>query len=125
LQIHTGSFESILAGGVAFATPNSPGDQVTPGSVFEMHAEGKDEWLAWSPMIWRGPPGKAPPEAKQHDDKKESAIARFFHHDKKDEEDSKQAGEPEKDVNQESAGEEKRHSFFHDLFHRKDKKDSD
>jgi hypothetical protein len=52
---------------------------------------------------------------------KESRIARFFHHKGKDEEASKKAGEPSKDSNQEAAHEEKRHGFFHNLFHKKDK----
>ncbi len=122
LEIHTGSIASILAGGIAFATPNSPGYEVKPGSVFQMHAEVKDKWLEWSPMIWRGPPGEAPPEATQKSgDGKGSRIARFFHHKKKDEVESQKAGEPNKDSSQEGAHEEKRHGFFHKLFHKKDK----
>ena len=122
LEIHTGSIESILAGGIAFATPNSPGHEVKAGSVFQMHDEVKDKWLEWSPMIWRGPPGEAPPEATQKvGDGKESRIARFFHHKKKDEVESQKAGEPNKDPSQEGAHEEKRHGFFHHLFHKKDK----
>ena len=122
LEIHTGSIASILAGGIAFATPNSPGHEVKPGSVFQMHDEVKDKWLEWSPMIWRGPPGEAPPEATQKSaDGKGSRITRFFHHKKKDEVESQKAGEPDKDSSQEGAHEEKRHGFFHKLFHKKDK----
>lgn len=122
VEIHTGSIASILAGGIAFATPDSPGHKVKAGSVFQMHDEEKDAWLKWSPMIWRGPPGEAPPEAAEKKDSGgESRIARFFHHKGKDEEASKKAGEPSKDSTQEGAHEEKRHGFFHDLFHKKDK----
>jgi hypothetical protein len=122
LEIHTGSIASILAGGIAFATPNSPGHEVKPGSVFQMHEEVKDKWLEWSPMIWRGPPGEAPPEATQKSaGGKGSRIARFFHHKNKDEVESQKAGEPNKDSSQEGAHEEKRHGFFHHLFHKKDK----
>ncbi len=81
LEIHTGSMASILAGGIAFATPSAPGPPVKPGSVFRMHDEVKDEWLDWSPMIWRGPPGEAPAEADSGaGGKKQGPIARFFHH---------------------------------------------
>jgi hypothetical protein len=122
LEVHTGSIASILAGGVAFATPDSPGHEVKPGSVFRMHDEVKDAWLEWSPLIWRGPPpGEAPPAAAGK--KKEGAasrIARFFHHENKDEGEAEKAGEPTKDSSQEGAHEEKRHGFFHDLFHKKD-----
>ena len=122
LEVHTGSIASILAGGIAFATPNSPGHKVKAGSVFQMHGEVKDKWLEWSPLIWRGPPGEAPPEAAEKKGSGgESRIARFFHHKSKDEEASKKAGEPSKDSTQEAAHEEKRHGFFHDLFHKKDK----
>ena len=68
------------------------------------------------------PPGEAPPEdAEKKDSGGESRIARFFHHKGKDEEASKKAGEPSKDSTQEAAHEKKRHGFFHNLFHKKDK----
>ena len=122
LEVHTGSLASILTGGIAFATPNSAGHPVKAGSVFKMHDEVKDAWLDWSPMIWRGPPGEAPPEATTKSDSGgESRIAKFFHHGNKDEQESKKAGEPSKDASQEAAHEEKRHGFFHDLFHKKEK----
>jgi len=124
LEIHAESLAAILAGGVAFATPNSPGHAVKAGSVFQMHSEVKDDWLEWSPLIWRGPPGGAPPEAAENKsgDSKESGIARFFHHKDKNEEASQKAGEPNKGPSQEGAQEKKRHGFFHDFFHR-DQKD--
>lgn len=122
LEIHTGSIASILAGGIGFATPNSPGHEVKPGSVFQMHDEVKDAWLEWSPLIWRGAPGEAPPEANQKSaEGKGSRIAHFFHHKNKDEAESQKAGEPNKDSTQNGAHEEKRHGFFHNLFHKKDK----
>jgi paraquat-inducible protein B len=119
LEIHAESLAAILSGGVAFATPNSPGHSVKAGSVFQMHSEVKDDWLEWSPLIWRGPAGKAPPEAAENKsgDDKESRIARFFHHKDKNEEESQTAGEPNKDPSQEAAHEKKRHGFFHRLFH--------
>ena len=122
LEVHTGSIASILAGGIAFATPSSPGHPVKAGSVFQMHDEVKDAWLEWSPLIWRGAPGDAPPEAAQGSDGGgESRLARFFHHKKKNEDESKKSGEQSKDSSQEAAHEEKRHGFFHSLFHKEDK----
>ena len=93
-----------------------------------MHDEVKDAWLEWSPMIWRGPPGKAPSKGVQKEAQKgESRLARFFHHEDKDEGEAEEDAEPNKDANQEAAHEEKRHGFFHDLFHKDhaDKKTDD
>ena len=54
VTIHAESLESILRGGVAFATPDSPGPRARSGSVFELQAKGSDEWRNWSPRIWLG-----------------------------------------------------------------------
>ncbi len=61
LDIQTESLESIMAGGVAFATPDEPGARVKPGTIFPLHPEAKDDWKHWSPAIWidGGPSGKA------------------------------------------------------------------
>ena len=48
-------------------------------------------------------------------------IASFFHHRRKDEAESQKAGEPNKDSSQDGAQGEKRHGFFHNLFHKQDK----
>lgn len=117
LQIHTESLASILAGGIAFATPDSPAHPVKAGSVFQLHPEVKDEWLAWSPLIWRGPPGEAPAAAAPKSKSRgKRASARFFHHKNKNQEESERASEPKKDPSQEGAREEKRHGFFSGLF---------
>ncbi len=71
LDIDTGSLESILAGGVALATPDEAGAPATSGTIFPLHASPEDEWTTWSPTIWRGPK-PAPNETEKH------AIAR--HH---------------------------------------------
>ncbi len=116
LEVHTESVGSILRGGVAFATPDPPGDRVKAGSVFLLHEDVKDEWLAWKPLLWRGPPGEAPVEAAKKSSG-ESRLARFFHYGGKDEKAAKQDEEPSKDATQASAVEAKRHDFFHRLFH--------
>ena len=56
LDIQTESLESILAGGVAFATPDEPGAPVEPGVTFLLHPEPEDDWKEWSPTIWMGKP---------------------------------------------------------------------
>lgn len=52
-KIKTESLESILAGGIAFATPdnglNLP--RARSGEVFSLNGELKEEWLAWKPRI--------------------------------------------------------------------------
>lgn len=80
-----------------------------------------DKWLAWSPLIWRGPPGEAPPESTQKTATGDgSALARCFHHENKDEAAAKREAEPSKDSSQQGEPDEKRHGFFHDLFHKQD-----
>lgn len=53
VKIHTESLESLLAGGIAFATPNNPdmGDSVPPGAIFDLAAEADSSWTEWSPTI--------------------------------------------------------------------------
>lgn len=64
VTIHAESLESILRGGVAFATPDSPGPRARSGSVFELQAKGSDEWRKWSPRIWIGGKRDSSPTAK-------------------------------------------------------------
>ncbi len=53
VDINTESLESIVAGGIAFATPE--GDQmgrpVKAGHHFKLYEEADDEWLDWAPAI--------------------------------------------------------------------------
>ncbi len=52
-QIHTDSFESLLSGGVAFATPDNDqmGGNPYPGTKFILHEDPQKEWLTWLPKI--------------------------------------------------------------------------
>ena len=52
-KIRTESLESILAGGIAFATPDNGNDlpSARQGESFRLHSEAKPEWLAWAPRI--------------------------------------------------------------------------
>lgn len=58
VKVRTESFETLLAGGVAFATPNNAemGAPAKPGQTFALFDESNDEWLDWAPKI---PLGKA------------------------------------------------------------------
>jgi len=51
LHVHMASLESVLLGGVAFATPNEPGAPADPGAVFKLADEAKDAWHKWAPVI--------------------------------------------------------------------------
>ena len=53
VKIDTESLETILDGGIAFATPENPdmGDNAAQGMSFELHDAYKQEWLHWSPKI--------------------------------------------------------------------------
>jgi paraquat-inducible protein B len=108
LHIHAESLESLLAGGIAFATPDSPGDRVKSGSVFLLQPEVKDDWLEWSPQISRGPAQKQAGSAQEADGKEHHEVAKFFHHEKKSEDDVAGEEQPKDD---------KKHGFFHKIFH--------
>lgn len=58
VKVRTESFETILAGGVAFATPNNAdmGSPAKPGQTFALFDESNEDWLDWAPKI---PLGKA------------------------------------------------------------------
>lgn len=51
VKIRTQSIEAIMAGGVAFATPDRPGAAVAAGARFTLHPEPRDDWLEWSPSL--------------------------------------------------------------------------
>jgi paraquat-inducible protein B len=52
-RIKTESLESILAGGISFATPNNDemGEQAQEGDEFMLFADRDDKWLTWQPKI--------------------------------------------------------------------------
>ncbi|RLT97003.1 PqiB family protein [Ketobacter sp.] len=52
-SIKTESLESILAGGISFATPETQQstEPVASGQAFTLHSEAKEEWLQWRPKI--------------------------------------------------------------------------
>jgi paraquat-inducible protein B len=57
LELDTESLESVLAGGIAFATPDNEdmGDAVEQEAAFELHDKYRNSWLSWQPKIPLGP----------------------------------------------------------------------
>jgi paraquat-inducible protein B len=53
VKVRSESLETIIAGGVAFATPEleQMGMQAKPGQTFALFDESQDEWLQWAPKI--------------------------------------------------------------------------
>ena len=53
IDIHLPSLQTLLGGGIAFATPepSSKSDRAFDGTAFDLHEEVKQEWLDWSPRI--------------------------------------------------------------------------
>lgn len=56
VKMRTDSLESMIEGGISFATPDAPlmGGAARPGQTFMLNLEPKDEWLQWSPKITLG-----------------------------------------------------------------------
>ncbi|WP_226668092.1 PqiB family protein [Microbulbifer aggregans] len=53
LDVHTESTQALLAGGIAFATPDNAemGLEVESGSHYPLYGKARQEWLLWSPKI--------------------------------------------------------------------------
>ncbi|MEL6330034.1 MAG: MlaD family protein [Planctomycetota bacterium] len=51
LSLRAGSLETVLSGGIAFATPNRFDEPAEPGHVFELEPEADSDWLDWDPAI--------------------------------------------------------------------------
>lgn len=50
VEVRTESVEAIIAGGIAFATPED-GSPAHPGQTFALFDEPQEEWLRWAPKI--------------------------------------------------------------------------
>ncbi len=52
-KIRTESVESVLSGGIAFATPDNAamGKELSEGSYYILHDEPQPQWLKWNPII--------------------------------------------------------------------------
>ena len=56
-QINLESLQSLLAGGIAFATPDEDdmGKRAQQNATFTLYPKVKDEWLKWKPKIRLAP----------------------------------------------------------------------
>lgn len=51
LRLDVDSLESLVAGGIAFATPPKAGDRSKTGARFELAPRAEDDWLEWTPRV--------------------------------------------------------------------------
>ncbi|MFZ4681940.1 MAG: MlaD family protein, partial [Terrimicrobiaceae bacterium] len=51
LRVQNASLETLARGGIAFATPDTPGQRVRPGHEFPLNPAPRREWLRWSPAV--------------------------------------------------------------------------
>ncbi|UCJ18556.1 MlaD family protein [Pseudomonas sp. MM211] len=51
MTVRTESLETLVAGGVAFATPDTESNTARPGQTFALFDEYQPEWLEWAPKI--------------------------------------------------------------------------
>jgi paraquat-inducible protein B len=51
VKINTESMETIMAGGIAFATPDKFGKQSAENDTFMLRSELDPRWLSWAPTI--------------------------------------------------------------------------
>jgi paraquat-inducible protein B len=59
-EISAQSAQTLLSGGIEFATPPASGEAAAKGAVFELNEKPKDEWKNWVPSIPLRLPGQAP-----------------------------------------------------------------
>jgi paraquat-inducible protein B len=58
LEVNIESLRSLVAGGIAFATPDDPGAPAAKdGTLFLLHDKPQGEWLEWRPKISVAPAG--------------------------------------------------------------------
>ncbi len=51
VSLTTPSLETAITGGIAFATPNKPGEPAPEGARFSLADKPESEWLKWSPAL--------------------------------------------------------------------------
>jgi paraquat-inducible protein B len=59
-EISAQSAQTLLSGGIEFATPPETGEAATNGAVFELNEKAKDAWKDWAPAIPLHLQGEAP-----------------------------------------------------------------
>jgi paraquat-inducible protein B len=51
VEVNVESLRSLVAGGIAFATPDNPDGLAKDGTIFVLHEKPQKEWLLWAPKI--------------------------------------------------------------------------
>lgn len=78
IELDAETLATIAAGGVSFATPNSPGELAATGHRFELFNSPRDEWINWQPRIAIGtatlPTGSATPRALLGNRRQQGAL---------------------------------------------------
>jgi paraquat-inducible protein B len=59
-EISAQSAQTLLSGGIEFATPPEPGPLAANNAVFDLNEKPKDEWKNWAPSIPLHLPDQAP-----------------------------------------------------------------
>jgi paraquat-inducible protein B len=59
-EISAQSAQTLLSGGIEFATPPASGEAAANGAIFELIEKPKEEWKNWAPSISLRLPGQAP-----------------------------------------------------------------
>ncbi len=59
-EISAQSAQTLLSGGIEFATPPEPGEAAANDAVFDLNEKPKEEWKNWAPSIPLHLPGQAP-----------------------------------------------------------------
>jgi len=62
IDVSAENFKSLFIGGIAFATPSSPGILASNHSIFPLNEKADDKWLKWSPVIEITNAGTAAPQ---------------------------------------------------------------
>ena len=79
LELDAETLSTIASGGVALATPNSPGRPAATGHRFELYESPRDEWIQWQPRVAIGsaalPPGVPVPRPLPGIRRSQSALA--------------------------------------------------
>lgn len=51
VDINVDSLRSLIAGGIAFATPDAQSQPANENTIFVLHDKPEKEWLTWAPKI--------------------------------------------------------------------------
>ncbi len=51
MTIEIDSLQSMLSGGISFATPEDPGPEVATGRRYTLHRRAKEDWTGWHPSL--------------------------------------------------------------------------